>query len=158
MLELIEFEILEEDTVTTASPDGIDAMEKTEQDPDLGRYSIEGLSLSFVKGYLRIRFCIPRNFPNIEVLPQGIVVPIPDLGEHKNSREKAAYFCYTDTGAIEWATWERDSASEPWQKPEFTKLIFQPEAIPDILQECMEQVNWSAMQRTKFQFTGEADD
>lgn len=153
---LIESEILEAETAA-ATPDSAVQQQSTwkERTSD----DIKQLSTGYVKGYLRIRFCIPRTFPDIEVLPQGIVVPIPDCGEMKNHKEFSAYFCFTDTGAIEWALWQRESIEAEWEKPQYTQQIFTTQDIPAILDRCLHLVNWNALGRVDhLRFTEKEED
>ncbi len=122
--------------------------EKTVESADemITIFGVEYL-LSYVRGYLRIRFCIPRTFNAIDVLPQGIVVTIPDKGHEKNSCEIGLRASYEDSGGVQVQKMTRSKPQEPWNAHGKITRLRDPENIPVILARMMQEVNWNVLEK-----------
>lgn len=127
------------------------------------RYDVMQYPVEYVRGYLRLRFEIPRTYNDITVLPQGIIVAIPE-GGYANSHETGLYLCFDDHGRVETQRMLRqrpetkDGTPGMWEARGPVSLLRETKAIPATLQKLSEDINWSTSERTKFQSTNSTQD
>lgn len=102
------------------------------------------ITVETLREQLRERFYIPDTF-KMEVQRQGVVVPIPDLGVKQSLIEIGVWFCFEDhvgNPTVEVAVMRRQPSQEYWTQGNRLHQYLDPEKIPEVLDDMLQQVNW----------------